>query len=38
MIHDLTTKTLVLKLTGDLKKDVAKLASRLDNLEEKLNR
>lgn len=37
MIHDLTTKTLVLKLTGDLKKDVAKLTSRLDNLEEKLN-
>lgn len=38
MIHDLTTKTLVLKLTGDLEKDVAKLTSRLDNLEEKLNR
>lgn len=38
MIHDLTTKTLVLKLTGDLEKDVAKLASRLDNIEEKLNR
>ena len=38
MIHDLTTKTLVLRLTGDLEKDVAKLASRLDNLEEKLNR
>jgi hypothetical protein len=38
IIHDLTTKTLVLKLTGDLEKDVAKLASRLDNLEGKLNR
>ncbi|MDP9488610.1 MAG: hypothetical protein M3P28_00185 [Thermoproteota archaeon] len=38
MIHDLTTKTLVLKLAGDLEKDVAKLASRLDKLEEKLNR
>ena len=38
MIHDLTTKTLVLKLTGNLEKDVAKLASRLDKLEEKLNR
>ena len=38
MIHDLTTKLLVLKLTGDLEKDVAKLASRLDNVEEKLNR
>lgn len=37
MIHDLTTKTLVLKLTGNLEKDVAKLTSRLDNLEEKLN-
>jgi len=38
MIHDLTTKTLVLRLTGDLKMDVVKLASRLDKLEEKLNR
>ena len=37
MIHDLTTKTLVLKLTGNLEKDVAKLTSRLDSLEEKLN-
>ena len=37
MIHDLTTKTLVLKLTGNLEKDVAKLTSRLDNIEEKLN-
>ena len=37
IIHDLTTKTLVLKLTGNLEKDVAKLTSRLDNLEEKLN-
>lgn len=38
MIHDLTTKTLVLKLTGNIEKEVAKLTSRLDNLEEKLNR
>lgn len=38
MIHDLTTKTLVLKLTGNIDKEVAKLTSRLDNLEEKLNR
>ena len=38
MINDLTTKLLVLKLTGDLQKDVAKLTSRIDNLEEKLNR
>lgn len=38
MINDLATKLLVLKLTGDLQKDVAKLTSRIDNLEEKLNR
>jgi len=29
---------LALKLTGDLQKDVAKLTSRVDALEEKLNR
>lgn len=38
MINDLATKLLVLKLTGDLQKDVAKITSRIDNLEEKLNR
>jgi hypothetical protein len=38
MIHDLTTKLLVLKLTGDLEKDIAKLTNRVDDLEEKLNR
>ncbi|HET6717030.1 MAG TPA: hypothetical protein VFG90_07850 [Nitrososphaeraceae archaeon] len=38
MIHDLTTKLLVLRLTGDLQKNVAKLTNRVDNLEEKLNR
>jgi hypothetical protein len=38
MINDLTTKLLVLKLTGDLQKNVAKLTSRIDNLEEKFNR
>ncbi|TLX87062.1 MAG: hypothetical protein E6K94_00620 [Thaumarchaeota archaeon] len=38
LINNLTTKLLVLKLTGDLEKDVAKLTSRVDNLEEKLNR
>lgn len=38
MINDLATKLLVLKLTGDLQKDVVKLTSRIDNLEEKLNR
>ena len=37
MINDLTSKLLVLKLTGDLQKDVAKLASRVDDLEKKLN-
>ena len=38
MINDLTTKLLVLKLTGDLQKNVAKLTSRIDNLEEKFSR
>jgi hypothetical protein len=38
MINDLTTKLLVLKLTGELQKDVAKLTNRIDDLEEKLNR
>lgn len=38
MIHDLTTKLLVLRLTGDLEKNVAKLTKRVDDLEEKLNR
>ena len=38
LINNLTTKLLVLKLTGDLKKDVAKLTSRVDDLEGKLNR
>lgn len=38
MIHDLTTKLLVLRLTSDLQKNVAKLTNRVDNLEEKLNR
>lgn len=37
MINDLTTKLLVLRLTGDLQKSVAKLTSRIDNLEGKLN-
>jgi hypothetical protein len=38
MINDLTTKLLVLKLTGDLQKNVAKLTSRIDNIEEKFSR
>ncbi len=38
MINDLTTKLLVLKLTADLQKDVTKLAGRIDNIEEKLDR
>lgn len=38
MINDLTTKLLVLKLTGDLQKNVVKLTSRIDNLEEKFSR
>ena len=38
LINNLTTKLLVLKLTGDLKKDVAKLTNRIDDLEQKLNR
>ncbi len=38
MINDLTTKLLVLKLTGDLQKNVTKLTNRIDILEEKLNR
>lgn len=38
MINDLTTKLLVLKLTGDLQKNVAKLTSRIDNLEQKFSR
>jgi len=38
LINNLTTKLLVLKLTGDLEKDIAKLTSRVDDLEEKLNR
>lgn len=38
MINDLTTKLLVLKLTGDLQKNVTKLSSRVDDLEKKLNR
>lgn len=37
MINDLTTKLLVLKLTGNLEKDVARLTSRVDELEKKLN-
>lgn len=37
LINNLTTKLLVIKLTGDLEKDVAKLTSRVDDLEEKLN-
>lgn len=37
MINDLTTKLLVLKLTGDLQKNVTKLTSRVDELEKKLN-
>ena len=37
MINDLTTKLLVLKLTGNLEKVVAKLSSRVDDLEKKLN-
>jgi len=38
MTHDLTTKLLVLRLTGDLQKNIAKLTGRIDNLEEKFNR
>lgn len=38
LINNLTTKLLVLKLTGDLQEDVAKLTSRVDGLEERLNR
>ena len=38
LINNLTTKLLVLKLTGDLKKDVAKLTNRIDDLEQKVNR
>ena len=38
LINNLMTKLLALKLTGDLQKDVAKLTSRVDALEEKLNR
>jgi hypothetical protein len=38
MINDLTTKLLVLKLIGDLQKNVIKLTGRIDSLEEKLNR
>ena len=37
LINNLTTKLLVIKLTGDLEKDVAKLTSRVDDLEEKSN-
>ena len=37
MINDLTTKLLVLKLTGNLEKVVVKLSSRVDDLEKKLN-
>ena len=37
IINNLTTKLLVIKLTGDLEKDVAKLTSRVDELEEKAN-
>ena len=36
-INDLTTKLLVLKLTGDLQKNVAKLTTRIDKLEEKFD-
>lgn len=38
MINDLTTKLLVLKLTGDLQKNITKLTDRVDDLEKKLNR
>lgn len=38
LINNLTTKLLVLKLTVDLQKDIAKITSRVDALEEKLNR
>ena len=38
IINNLNTKLLVLKVTGDLEKDFAKLTSRVDDLEEKLNR
>ena len=37
LINNLTTKLLIIKLTGDLEKDVAKLTSRVDDLEEKSN-
>jgi hypothetical protein len=38
MINDLTTKLLVLKLIGDLQKNITKLTDRVDDLEKKLNR
>ena len=38
LINNLTTKIMVLKLTGDLQEDVAKLSSRIDDLEKRLNR
>lgn len=38
MINNLTTKALVIKLTGDLQKDFARLTSRINDLEEKYNR
>ncbi|MGI0022659.1 MAG: hypothetical protein ACRD9Q_07345 [Nitrososphaeraceae archaeon] len=38
LINNLNTKLLVLKVTGDLERDVAKLTSRVDDLEKKLNR
>jgi hypothetical protein len=38
MTHDLTTKLLVLRLTGDLQRNIAKLTGRIDNLEEKFSR
>jgi hypothetical protein len=37
LITNLMTKAMVLKITGDLQTDVAKVTSRLDELAEKLN-
>ena len=36
-VTNLTTRLMVLKLTGDLQKDVAKLTTNFDDLQEKSN-
>lgn len=38
LINNLMTKAMVLKISGDLQTDIAKITSRLDELEEKLSR